>query len=203
MSNSKKMRDDASYERVKRRDPDLYRQICAFASLVGTEDDLSPATRYEIERYCMGLYEQMTEERAQLYKAAEKCLGSHRALESSLAAVTKERDQHRAAWKANDEMVAEYRTVMMRQTKELAYAKALLVLAYEVIRESQQQFGRHSGHWDKTGGSGTGCPVCIEQRAVFDKFRPVVGTIVTFAIPERHITEADLDAARQVVEKGL
>jgi hypothetical protein len=22
----------------------------------------------------------------------------------------------------------------------------------------------HTGHWDRTGGSGSGCPVCIQQR---------------------------------------
>jgi len=34
--------------------------------------------------------------------------------------------------------------------------------------------GQHSGHWDSTGGHGSGCPVCIHEGEVRDELRAVL-----------------------------
>ena len=55
----KKQRDDAMYDRVKRYDFNIYTQIVAFASTFGREDEISHSTRFEVERFCMGLVTQI------------------------------------------------------------------------------------------------------------------------------------------------
>lgn len=48
--------DDEMYLTVKRLNPELYTNICAFASVVGSPGDkIDISTRYRIERFCMSL----------------------------------------------------------------------------------------------------------------------------------------------------
>lgn len=47
---------ESQYQHLKQVDPVLYAHIVAFASTFGSgEEDISVATRYQVERYCINL----------------------------------------------------------------------------------------------------------------------------------------------------
>jgi hypothetical protein len=49
-------KDDELYQAVKAARPDLYAEICAFASTFGGGyEDIDVSTRYQVERFCMSL----------------------------------------------------------------------------------------------------------------------------------------------------
>ncbi len=51
-----KFHADAEYEMLKSSQPELLAEIAAFASIFGTgEEQISVATRYQVERFCVNL----------------------------------------------------------------------------------------------------------------------------------------------------
>lgn len=51
-----KFHADIQYRQLKQVDPVLYENIVAFASTFGSgEEEISVATRYQVERYCINL----------------------------------------------------------------------------------------------------------------------------------------------------
>jgi hypothetical protein len=46
-----------------------------------------------------------------------------------------------------------------------------------MLKDAHLLFGRHNGHFDRTGGRGTGCPVCVEQRELRAKHDAILAAL--------------------------
>ena len=83
---------------------------------------------------------------------------------------------HIAALHAQLEAVRRERDAALRRAKaEGVEQMSELRKAMELYREASYQ--GHSAHWDKTGGSGTGCPACIRATELRAQARQIVDAI--------------------------
>ena len=48
------------------------------------------------------------------------------------------------------------------------------LLTISLQRAISELGGRHTGHWDPTGRSGAGCPVCKEEYKTKDELREII-----------------------------
>lgn len=79
---------------------------------------------------------------------------------------------HRVLFYKGADVVA----VLAALREELAQAQAENARLRDMLQEAYSLFGRHQGHFDRTGGSGTGCPVCVEQRELRHKHEAALDT---------------------------
>ena len=84
--------------------------------------------------------------------------------------------QQVATLQAQLEAVRRERDDALRQAKAEGMAQVTeLRKAMELYREASYQ--GHSAHWDKTGGSGSGCPACLRATELRAQARQIVDAL--------------------------
>ena len=104
------------------------------------------------------------------------------ALHAQLEAVRRERDEAASdrddwitSWRALQRHNERIEAALRRAKAEGVEQMSELRKAMELYREASYQ--GHSAHWDKTGGSGTGCPACIRATELRAQARQIVDAI--------------------------
>ena len=74
---------------------------------------------------------------------------------NSMPFLRKLQDERNAA----KEVILTHFAALREELAQVKEERGMLMSAMDLYK--QASFQSHSGHWDKTGGSGAGCPACI------------------------------------------
>lgn len=75
-------------------------------------------------------------------------------------------------------------TVALERLTEVSPAPGAVAMREAITLLRDASYQNHTGHFDKTGGSGSGCPECIRARDLRDKADAILRALPAPEVPE-------------------